>query len=660
MLRVFGRLGVRNWLLMAVCTVFIVLQVWLDLKLPDYMSDITRLVETDGSKMSEVWEAGWKMLGVSAASMGCAIVSSLIAAIIAAQVSKDLRKAQFDRVEQFGPEEIDRFSTPSLVTRATNDVTQIQMFLVMGLVLIVRAPVMAIWAIVKIAGKGIEWTEATGLALGLLLLMVAVLVVTCLPKFKAMQALTDDVSRVARENLTGLKTIRAFNAESYQQKRFEKANDALTETQLYTSRMTAGIMPFMTLVMDGLSMVIYWIGAFLLNKSSFDVTCSKPSIPDEYMAAMKSKEMATQLAMSGRIDPTKIQSYADSMQTYASCMKNGASQFKDVIESRIDVFSNMVVFSQYAMQVIMAFLLCAMLFVLWPRAQASAKRIWEVIDTVPGIQGGGKTLKSVDAEGNKHGSLKLVNVSYTYPGKTEPDLEGINVSVEPGETLGIIGSTGSGKSTLAALIPRLREADSGGAVMVDGLPVKEWDDHALRHSIGYVTQKAIMLKGTIRDNIELGVDSDAERHDGKNPDELDKWAADVAQATEFIESKDKGMDSIVTQGGDNLSGGQKQRLNIARAVRTRPEILILDDSTSALDMATDARLRASLKSELKGTTVVMIAQRVSSIMDADKILVLDNGKQIGLGTHSELMKDCPDYREIAEGQLGEEAWNNGR
>lgn len=658
MLRVFRGMGWRDWLLMLVCTAFIVLQVYLDLKLPDYMSEITKLVETDGSKMSDVLTAGGKMLGVSAGSMACAVVSSLIAAVVAAGVSRDLRSRQYHSVSKFGPAEVDGFSTPSLVTRATNDVTQVQMFLVMGLVLIVRAPVMAVWAICKIAGKGIEWTEATGLALGLLLLMITVLVITCLPKFKAMQALTDDVNRVAREELTGLRTVRAYNAEDYQQKRFEDANRRLTGTQLFTSRMTASIMPFMTLVLNGLSLSIYWIGAFLLNRPTADASCSKPDIPAAYMAAMQDKAQAAQLIASGAVDPARMRDYGNDMQSYAACMKDGAEALRTAVESRVDVFSNMVVFSSYAMQVIMAFLLCAMLLVLWPRAQASAQRIWQVIDTKPGITPGDRT-EGAPGDANR-GSVRFSDVSYTYPGHKSPDLAGIDFEVGHGETLGVIGSTGSGKSTLATLIPRLREADDGGTVSVDGVPVREWDDHELRRRIGYVTQKAIMLKGTIRENIDLGVDPADEKARGLDPDALDWRAADIAQATEFITTRPGGMDSKVSQGGDNLSGGQKQRLNISRAIRTAPEILILDDSTSALDMKTDAKLRAALRSELAGTTVIMIAQRVSSIMDADRIIVLDEGRQVGYGTHAELMESCGEYREIAEGQLGKEAWTNGR
>lgn len=730
MIRVFKSLGLKNWLLMLVCAVFIVTQVWLDLKLPDYMSDITKLVETDGSKMHDVLTAGCKMLAVSGGSMLCAIVSSLIAAVISAQVAKRLRAKQFHQVESYGPEEVDKFSTPSLVTRATNDVTQVQMFLTMGLVLIVRAPVMAVWAIFKIAGKGIEWTEATGLALGLLLLMVGVLLVTCLPKFKAMQMLTDDVNRVARENLTGIRTIRAYNAEDYQQRRFSDANDALTNTQLFTSRVTASIMPFMTLVLNGLSLAIYWIGAFLLNKPKFDTVCSKPDIPDVYMQAMQNKDLIPQLAMSGQIDPSKLQDYGAQMKTYASCMKTGASALKMTMESRVDVFSNMIVFSSYAMQVIMAFLLCAMLFVLLPRAQASAKRIWEVIDTEPKIKDGSMAIeasassslsadvktataaievkndstdssvssKTVDRpnpfedrrENNANtsavgddsmneseqrgeetaasitktkrstGNIEFRNVSYTYPGKSQPDLKGISFKIADGQTLGVIGSTGSGKSTLASLIPRLRDSDYGGEVIIDGKNVKDLNQKDLRKRIGYVTQKAIMLKGTVRDNIDLGVDLESERAVGVDSKMLDRWAANVAQASEFIDSKPEGMGYMISQGGSNLSGGQKQRVNIARAVRIRPEILILDDSTSALDMRTDAKLREALGKELAGTTIVMIAQRVSSLMNADKILVLDEGMAVGYGTHDELMKTCEEYREIAEGQLGKEAWSNGR
>lgn len=634
----------REWAMMSICAVFIVLQVWLDLKLPDYMADITKLVETDGSKLHDVLVAGGKMLGVSAASMVCAIVSSLMAAITSSWIAKTLRDRQFKKVQSFGPEEIDRFSTPSLVTRATNDVTQIQMFFTMGLVLVVRAPVMAVWAICKIAGKGIEWTEATGAALGCLLLMIAVLLVTCLPKFKAMQRLTDDVNSVAREGLTGLKTIRAYNAEDYQQSRFEEANSALTRTQLFTARMTAGIMPFMTLVMNGLMLTIYWIGGWLLTRPG-DVqwsasSCTKPSVSKGTAAAMAAQGIdPSSMDPSKLIDPAQAQAYAD-------CLKTGV---KGAMESRVDVFSNMVVFSSYAIQVIMAFLLCSMLLVLWPRAHASMQRVQEVLDTEPAVQSGAVST-AVDGLA---GDVEFRGVSYVYPGKTASSVSNLSFHVKKGQTLAIIGTTGSGKSTIASMIPRLRDASSG-EILVDGVPVREWSTTELRKRVGYVTQKAIMMKGTVRSNVCMGLT------DGTANDDAATWKAlDVAQATEFVSQMDGGLDAEVTQGGSNLSGGQKQRLNIARAVRRRPEIIILDDSTSALDMATDASLRKALATELKGTTVVMIAQRVSTVMAADEIIMLDDGEVIGQGTHRELIKSCPAYREIAETQLGKEALEDG-
>lgn len=634
----------REWAMMAVCAVFIVLQVWLDLKLPDYMADITKLVETDGSELHDVLVAGGKMLGASAGSMICAIVSSLMAAVTSSWIAKTLRERQFKKVQSFGPEEIDKFSTPSLLTRATNDVTQIQMFLTMGLVLVVRAPVMAVWAICKIAGKGIEWTEATGAALGCLLLMIAVLLVTCLPKFKAMQRLTDDVSRVAREGLTGLKTIRAYNAEDYQQSRFEEANGDLARMQLFTARMTAGIMPFMTLVMNGLMLAIYWIGAWLLTRPGDAQwsagSCTKPGVSKDAAAALAAQGIdPASVDPSKLIDPTQAQAYAE-------CLRTGV---KGAMESRVDVFSNMVVFSSYAMQVIMAFLLCSMLLVLWPRAQASMQRVREVLDTEPAVRSGGVST----AVGGLAGDVEFRSVSYVYAGKTTPSVSNLSFHVRKGQTLAIMGTTGSGKSTIASLIPRLRDASSG-EVLVDGVPVRGWSTAELRRRVGYVTQKAIMMKGTVRSNVCMGLT------DGTADDDAAAWKAlDVAQATEFVSQMDGGLAAEVTQGGSNLSGGQKQRLNIARAVRRRPEIIILDDSTSALDMATDAALRKALATELKGTTVVMIAQRVSTVMAADEIVMLDDGEVIGQGTHRELIKSCPAYREIAETQLGKEALEDG-
>lgn len=640
MLKTLKTLRGREWCMMAVCAVFIVLQVWLDLKLPDYMADITKLVETEGSAMRDVWIAGGKMLGVSAASMACAIVSSLMAAIVSSWIAKSLRGQQFKKVQEFGPEEIDKFSTPSLVTRATNDVTQIQMFFTMGLVLVVRAPVMAVWSICKIAGKGLEWTEATGVALGLLLLMIAVLLVTCLPKFKAMQKLTDGVNRVAREGLTGLKTIRAYGAEDYQQNRFEAVNDDLTSTQLFTARVTAGIMPFMTLVMNSLTMAIYWIGAWLLTRLGSmqwsASSCEKPGVSKDAVASLAARGINPETVdPSELIDPEQAKAYSD-------CLKNG---MKTAMENRVDVFSNMVVFSSYAMQVIMAFLLCSMLLVLWPRAQASMQRIREILDTDPSV----KTGSRVDVAGGLTGDVEFKNVSYVYPGKTVPSVKNVSFHVRRGQTLAIMGTTGSGKSTIASMIPRLRDAVDG-EILVDGAPVKTWSTDSLRRKIGYVTQKAVMMKGTVRSNIDLGLPA------GYPADDDADWKAlDVAQATEFVSQLDGGLDAVVTQGGSNLSGGQKQRLNIARAVRLKPEIIILDDSTSALDMATDAALRRALSTELEGTTVIMIAQRVSTIKNADEIIVLDDGDVIGQGTHEQLMESCPEYREVAETQLGEEA-----
>lgn len=639
MIEALKTLRKREWCMMAVCAVFVVLQVWLDLKLPDYMADVTRLVETDGSRLHDVLEAGAKMLGVSAASMVCAIVSSLMAAIASSWMAKSLREKQFKKVQSFGPEEIDEFSTPSLITRATNDVTQIQMFFAMGLVLIVRAPVMAVWAVCKIAGKGVEWTEATGLALGCLMLMIVVLLVTCLPKFKAMQELTDDVNRVAREGLTGLKTIRAYNAEDYQQSRFEEANSALTRTQLFTSRMTAGIMPFMTLVMNGLTMAIYWIGAWLLTRPGSVQwsagSCKKPSTSADAVSALAARGIDPRT-----VDPAKLVDPAQA-KAYAGCLRDGV---KTAMEARVDVFSNMVVFSSYAMQVIMAFLLCSMLLVLWPRAKASMQRVREILDTAPSVQSGGVT----SAAGGLTGDVEFRGVSYTYPGRTRPSVSGLSFHVEKGQTLAILGTTGSGKSTIASMIPRLRDA-SAGEILVDGVPVRHWRVEDLRRKIGYVTQKAIMMKGTVRSNVCLG------SADSSGDDKAVWRALDVAQATEFVSKMADGLDSAVTQGGSNLSGGQKQRLNIARAVYRRPEIIILDDSTSALDMATDAALRRALATELAGTTVIMIAQRVSTVMGADEIVMMDSGRVIGQGSHAELLKSCPEYREIAETQLGKEA-----
>ena len=602
---------------MLIALVTIVGQVYFDLKLPDYMSDITTLVETPGSDMKDIWIAGGKMLLISLGSVACAVVTGYIAARVAASFTQRLRSLEFRKVESFGPAEMSKFSTASLITRSTNDITQIQMFITMGLQLIVKSPIMAVWAVCKIAGEGFEWTVATAIAVVILLVAVVILMAMVMPKFKAMQRLTDNINLVARENLTGLRVVRAYNAEDYQESKFTKANKDLTDTQLFTNRTMAIMMPLMNTVMNGLMLAVYWIGAYLIE----------------------------------------------------------AAELTD----KLTVFSNMVVFSSYSVQVIMSFLLMSMVFVLWPRADVSAQRVMEVLNTEPIVKNGTKRAADI-AKTGQTGTVEFKNVSFTYPDSREAMLQGINFKAEKGQTVAFIGSTGSGKSSLINLVPRFYDV-SAGQVLVDGVDVRDYDMVALRDKIGYVPQRSVLFKGTVAGNISYG-DKPGENdtveladtstpagrkrealqlaadaaNDGKLTDEQMsrvKAAADVAQASEFVNRMDGGFDSPIAQGGSNVSGGQKQRLSIARAVYRHPEILIFDDSFSALDFKTDRAVRDALAEEAKDSTKLIVAQRIGTIMNADRIVVLDEGKVVGQGTHKELLENCEVYRQIAESQLSE-------
>ena len=602
---------------MLIALVSIVGQIWFDLELPDYMSDITTLVETPGSAMADIWVAGGKMLLVSLGSVACAIITGYIAARVASSFGQRLRSLEFRKVESFGPAEMSKFSTASLITRSTNDITQIQMFITMGLQLIVKSPIMAVWAVCKIAGEGFEWTVATAIAVVILLVAVVILMAMVMPKFKAMQRLTDNINLVARENLTGLRVVRAYNAEDYQESKFTKANKDLTDTQLFTNRTMAIMMPLMNTVMNGLMLAVYWIGAYLIE----------------------------------------------------------AAELTD----KLTVFSNMVVFSSYSVQVIMSFLLMSMVFVLWPRADVSAQRVMEVLNTEPIVKNGTKRAADI-AKTGQTGTVEFRNVSFTYPDSREAMLQGINFKAEKGQTVAFIGSTGSGKSSLINLVPRFYDV-SAGQVLVDGVDVRDYDMVALRDKIGYVPQRSVLFKGTVAGNISYGDkpgENDAVEladtstpagrkrealqlaadaaNDGKLTDEQMsrvKAAADVAQASEFVNRMDGGFDSAIAQGGSNVSGGQKQRLSIARAVYRHPEILIFDDSFSALDFKTDRAVRDALAEEAKDSTKLIVAQRIGTIMNADRIVVLDEGKVVGQGTHRELLENCEVYRQIAESQLSE-------
>ncbi len=582
MVKIFRYLKPREWLQALCSLLFIVAQVWLDLKLPDYMSKITRLVQTPGSEMREIWSAGGYMLLCALGSLVGAIIVGYFAARISASFSQRLRSMLFSKVDSFSMGEINRFSTASLITRSTNDITQIQMLVTMGLQAIVKAPILAVWAIRKIAGKGFEWSMVTGAAVLILVLLFTFILLFVTPKFRRMQVLTDNLNRVTRENLAGLRVVRAYNAEEYQENKFEAANNELTDTNLFTSRAMSVMMPVMSMIMSGLSLVIYWVGAYLIN--------------------------AAQLAQ------------------------------------RLTLFSNMVVFSSYAMQVIMAFMMLVLIFMILPRASVSAKRINEVLDTEPTILDGAMT----GGQPGLTGEVVFQNVSFKYPGAAECVLQDVSFTVKQGETVAFIGSTGSGKSTLINLVPRFFDATEG-KVLVDGINVKDYKLEALYNKIGYVPQKAMLFKGSVASNVAYG-----ENGGGGYTEEEVKNAVRIAQGADFVEGMEAGYQAAIAQGGANVSGGQKQRLAIARAVCRKPEIYIFDDSFSALDYKTDRVLRSALKKETGGVTSMIVAQRIGTIMDADQIIVLDEGKVVGKGTHRELLASCGVYREIAMSQLSQE------
>ena len=582
MIKILKHLLPSEWWQAGLAMVFIVGQVWLNLKMPDYMAEITRLVQTPGSKMSDVWAQGGWMLLCALGSVACMIVVGFVASRIAAGLARRLRQLEFEQVDSFSMEEINRFSTASLITRSTNDITQIQLLVTMGLQLVISAPITAVWAIIKIAGKGVIWSLATGVAVLIMLAMIVLIMLLVVPKFKMMQTLTDNINDVTRENLTGLRVVRAYNAEGYQENKFEDANEALTSTQLYTSRAMAFMAPVMSMIMSGLSLAIYWIGAYLLN----------------------------------------------------------SAQAMD----KLTIFSNMVVFSSYAMQVIMAFMMLTMMFVMAPRAMVSARRINEVLETRPAIVGGSR----VDGERHKTGEVEFRHVSFRYPDAADDVLTDISFTATRGQTVGLIGSTGSGKTSLINLVPRFFDV-TGGQVLVDGVDVKDYTQEALLNKIGYVPQRSVLFHGTVASNVAYG-------DNGRGPASMEqiKDAVAVAQATDFVEELDGTYDAAIAQGGTNVSGGQKQRLSIARAICRDPEVFIFDDSFSALDYKTDRQLRTALKKSTAGATSLIVAQRIGTIMDADQIIVLDGGQIAGIGTHQELLDTCGVYKEIALSQLSEE------
>lgn len=568
---------------MVLCSlIFIIAQVWLDLKMPEYMSTITTLVETPGSELSEILRNGGFMLLCAVGSMAAAMVTGFFAAKVAAGLSKVLREQVFKKVMRFNSEEMGRFSTASLITRTTNDITQVQTIIAMGLQAIIKAPILLVWAILKIAGKQWQWSVATAGAVFIILAVLMAAVVLALPKFQIIQTLTDNLNRVTRENLTGIRVVRAYNAERFQEEKFEKANSELTSTNLFANRVMALLMPTMTFVTSGISLAIYWIGAYLINAAE--------------------------------------------------------------MTERLGIFSDMVVFSSYAMQVIMAFTMLTMMFIMLPRVMVSVRRINEVLDAKITMENG--TGSSGDL--SMQGEIEFRNVSFRYPDAGGDILKNISFTAHRGETVAFIGATGSGKSTLVNLIPRFYDATEG-AIFVDGVDVRNYTQTALRNKLGYVSQRSTLFSGTVESNVSYG-------DNGQSAPQKDAIAEAVsmAQASEFVKKMDGGLSARIAQGGTNVSGGQKQRLAIARAICRRPEIYIFDDSFSALDYKTDRILRTTLDCKLTDATKLIVAQRIGTIRNADKIIVLDAGKIVGVGTHAELMKTCSTYQEIARSQLSEE------
>lgn len=568
----------KEWALAVLCVLLIALQVGLELQIPGYMSEITLLIQTGGT-VSEVLTQGYWMIACSFGSLIAAIITGYTAAYIAASLSKRLRKLEFDKVETYSMNEINKFSASSLITRSTNDITQIQMTVAMGLQVVIRAPIMAVWALTKILGKSWQWTAATGVAVMVIIAAIVLVMVFVVPRFKKIQWLTDNLNRVTEENLSGVRVVRAYNAEDYQEEKFDRANEELTATNLFTSRAMALMMPGLTLTMSLLSLSIYWIGAVII-------------------------------AASGNI------------------------------QTQMTLFSDMVVFSAYAMQIIGAFMMTVVIMNILPRAMVAAKRVEEVINTESSIKDGTVTVSPA----GKEGEITFKNVGFGYPGAADMILKDINIDVKKGETVAFIGSTGCGKSTLINLIPRFYDATSG-EVLVDGIDVRDYTLKALHRKIGYVPQRSMMFTGTVDYNVRYG-DTSEER-----TEEDVKKAVEIAQGKEFVEKMEDGYGSEISQGGTNLSGGQKQRISIARAVCRKPEIYIFDDSFSALDYRTDRVLREALKKETSGVTTLIVSQRIGTIMEADKIVVMEEGKIAGIGRHSDLLKNCPVYHEIAASQL---------
>lgn len=581
MLKLFKNLKKKEIIGIIISIVLVVFQVWLELTMPEYMSTITRLVQTEGSEMSEIIKNGVMMLSCALGSLISSVIVCFLAAYIASGFAQNIRTKIFNKIQSFSTSEMKKFQTSSLITRTTNDVTQVDMVIGMGLQLMVKAPIMAVWAVLKIINKGIEWSILTASCVVILLITISIILVIVLPRFERVQKLIDRINGVTRENLKGIRVIRAFNAEAFQKNRFESVNEELTNTQLFNQKTFAVMMPIMNLIMNGLTLGIYTIGTFLI-------------------------------ANAGMVN-------------------------------KINLFSNMVVFSSYGMQVIMSFLMLAMIFMMIPRANISARRINEVLDEENSIIDGTFTGKP-----KEQGTVEFKNVSFKYPDADEYILKNISFKVKKGDTVAFIGSTGSGKSTLINLIPRFYDATEG-EVLIDGINIKEYTLENLNNRIGYVPQKAVMFTGSIKENVAYGSNGLK-----KSTDEEIKEAIKVAQGTDFVEKMENTYDAHIAFGGTNISGGQKQRLAIARAIARKPEIYIFDDSFSALDYKTDATLRKELKKYTKDATNLIVAQRIGTIINADQIIVLEKGECVGIGTHQELLKNCDVYREIALSQLSEE------
>lgn len=579
MIKLLKKMGKREVLMAVLCALLVLGQVYFDLTLPDYMTDLTMMLNTAGSETSDILNVGLKMLGCTLASAALAIVCGYLSAKTASGFSYTVREKLFNHVMDMGSEEMQDFSIPSLITRTTNDITQIQMIISMGLQMIIKSPIMAVWAVIKILGKSWELSAVTAAFVVVICVFVLAVMATCIPRFRIVQKLTDKINRVARENLTGINVVHAFNAEKYQNDKFDVPSKDMMNTQLKNQRMFALMMPVMNIGMNGLTLAIYWLGAVLIQ----------------------------QIALTA-------------------------------VQDRITFFSNVVVFSTYATYVVMSFMMLVMIFMMLPAAQVSAERINEVLERDVNIKEGSVS------EGREQGTVEFKNVSFRYPHASEDELSNISFKINKGQTLAIIGATGSGKTTLISLIPRFYDATEG-EVLVDGVNVKNYKFDTLYDKLGYVTQKAVLFAGSIRENVFFGESAAPET------DEELKNAIELSQAEEFVDKLPDGTEHMISQMGRNVSGGQKQRLSIARALSRKPEILVFDDSFSALDYKTDAKLREGLNEKLKDTTKIIVAQRISTIRHADKIIVLDRGEAVGMGTHEELMKNCDVYKEIALSQL---------